>query len=64
VGQLALAWLLAQGPEMVPMPGTRRKERLFENFGRTAVDLSESDLTEISNAIPAGSAAGARYPEA
>jgi len=49
---------------MVPMPGTRRKERLFENFGRTAVDLSESDLTEISNAIPAGSAAGARYPEA
>ncbi len=62
-GQLALAWLLAQGPDIIPIPGTKRKERLLENLGALAVDLSESDISEISDAIPAGSAAGTRYPE-
>jgi aryl-alcohol dehydrogenase-like predicted oxidoreductase len=62
-GQLALAWLLAQGPDIVPIPGTKRKERLVENLGALAVELSESDIGEISDAIPAGSAAGTRYPE-
>jgi aryl-alcohol dehydrogenase-like predicted oxidoreductase len=62
-GQLALAWLLAQGPDVIPIPGTKRRERLVENLGALAVQLSESDIGEISDAIPAGSAAGTRYPE-
>jgi aryl-alcohol dehydrogenase-like predicted oxidoreductase len=62
-GQLALAWLLAQGPDIIPIPGTKRKERLLENLGALSVDLSEGDVGEISDAIPAGSAAGTRYPE-
>jgi aryl-alcohol dehydrogenase-like predicted oxidoreductase len=62
-GQLALAWLLAQGPDVIPIPGTKRKERLLENLGALAIDLNESDISEISDAIPVGSAAGTRYPE-
>jgi len=62
-GQLALAWLLAQGPDIIPIPGTKRKERLLENLGACAVALSEGDIGEISAAIPAGAAAGTRYPE-
>src|SRR5215470_14087651 len=62
-GQLALAWLLAQGPDIIPIPGTKRKERLVENLGALAVELSVADITEISAAIPSGSAAGTRYPE-
>jgi aryl-alcohol dehydrogenase-like predicted oxidoreductase len=62
-GQLALAWLLAQGPDIIPIPGTKRKERLVENIGALAVDLSEADIAEISAAIPPGAAAGTRYPE-
>jgi aryl-alcohol dehydrogenase-like predicted oxidoreductase len=62
-GQLALAWLLAQGPDIIPIPGTKRRERLLENLGALAVSLSKSDVEEISNAIPAGAAAGTRYPE-
>ncbi len=63
-GQLALAWLLAQGDDIVPIPGTKRKERLLENIGALAIDLSATDLAQISDAIPAGAAAGLRYPEA
>jgi aryl-alcohol dehydrogenase-like predicted oxidoreductase len=63
-GQLALAWLLAQGPDIVPIPGTKRKERLAENVGALAVELSEADVAEISAAVPPGAAAGLRYPEA
>jgi aryl-alcohol dehydrogenase-like predicted oxidoreductase len=63
-GQLALAWLLAQGGDIIPIPGTKRKERLVENLGALAVKLSASDISEISEAIPAGAAAGTRYPEA
>ncbi len=63
-GQLALAWLLAQGEDIVPIPGTKRKERLLENLGALAIDLSEDDLAQISDAIPVGAAAGLRYPEA
>lgn len=61
--QLALAWLLAQGPDIIPIPGTKRKERLWENIGALAVDLSAADITEISAAIPPGATAGLRYPE-
>jgi aryl-alcohol dehydrogenase-like predicted oxidoreductase len=63
-GQLALAWLLAQGPDIIPIPGTKRSERLVENLGALSVALSKADVAEISAAIPPGSAAGTRYPEA
>jgi aryl-alcohol dehydrogenase-like predicted oxidoreductase len=63
-GQLALAWLLAQGEDIVPIPGTKRKERLLENIGGLAVDLTEDELAQIADAIPVGAAAGLRYPEA
>src|SRR5438445_561078 len=62
--QLALAWLLAQGPDVVPIPGTKRKERLEENLGALKVELSAEDVKRIAEAVPAGVAAGARYPEA
>ena len=62
-GQLALAWLLAQDPNLIPIPGTKRKERLHENLGALDVVLSAADVAEISQAIPAGAAAGTRYPE-
>jgi aryl-alcohol dehydrogenase-like predicted oxidoreductase len=63
-GQLALAWLLAQGKDIVPIPGTKRKERLIENIGALSVELTAADLAQISSAIPIGAAAGLRYPEA
>ena len=63
-GQLALAWLLAQGKDIIPIPGTKRKQRLLENIGALAIDLTAADLAQISAAIPAGAAAGLRYPEA
>lgn len=62
-GQLALAWLLAQGPDIIPIPGTKRKDRLSENIGALAVDLTAADILEISAAVPPGAAAGLRYPE-
>ena len=61
--QLCLAWLLAQGPDVLPIPGTKRSERLEENFGATRVDLTAADADRISTAIPIGAAAGTRYPE-
>jgi aryl-alcohol dehydrogenase-like predicted oxidoreductase len=63
LGQLALAWVLAQGQDIVPIPGTKRKERLLENVGALAVELTEDDLAQISDVIPIGAAAGLRYPE-
>ena len=62
-GQLAIAWLLAQGDDIIPIPGTKRKERLLENIGALEVRLSDKEIEEISAAIPAGAAAGTRYPE-
>jgi aryl-alcohol dehydrogenase-like predicted oxidoreductase len=63
VGQLVLAWLLAQGPDIVPIPGTKRRERLEENVGALGVKLSAADVERISDAVPVGAAAGLRYPE-
>ena len=60
VSQLALAWLLAQGDDIVPIPGTRRIERLQENLGAADVTLSADDLTSIKAILPDG-AYGARY---
>jgi aryl-alcohol dehydrogenase-like predicted oxidoreductase len=61
--QLALAWVLAQGDDIVPIPGTRHPERVEENVGALNVVLSESDLRRIDAAAPKGIAAGERYPE-
>ncbi len=63
-GQLVLAWLLAQGDDIVPIPGTKHKARLLENIGALSVHLSAADLAQMSDAIPIGAAAGLRYPEA
>ena len=61
--QLALAWVLAQGDDIVPIPGTRHPERVEENAGALNVVLSENDLRRIDTAAPKGAAAGERYPE-
>jgi aryl-alcohol dehydrogenase-like predicted oxidoreductase len=61
--QLVLAWLLAQGPDVVPIPGTKRQERLEDNLGALQVRLSAEDVRRISEAIPLGAAAGDRYPD-
>jgi aryl-alcohol dehydrogenase-like predicted oxidoreductase len=63
-GQLVLAWLLAQGPEVVAIPGTKRLDRLQENLGALSVSLSPADVARIGEAVPKGAAAGPRYPEA
>jgi aryl-alcohol dehydrogenase-like predicted oxidoreductase len=62
-GQLALAWLLAQGDDIVPIPGTKRREYLEENAGAAGVTLTADDLARIEEAMPRGSAAGERYTE-
>jgi aryl-alcohol dehydrogenase-like predicted oxidoreductase len=61
--QIALAWLLARKPWIVPIPGTRKLERLDENLGAVAVDLTSADLREIDQAASALTVQGARYPE-
>jgi aryl-alcohol dehydrogenase-like predicted oxidoreductase len=61
--QLALAWLLAQGEDIVPIPGTKRRSYLEENAGAADVRLSESDLRRIDEAAPQGVTSGPRYPE-
>jgi aryl-alcohol dehydrogenase-like predicted oxidoreductase len=61
--QIALAWLLAQKPWIAPIPGTRRLERLDENIGATAIDLTPDDLREIESAASEIKVEGARYPE-
>ena len=62
-GQLALAWLLHQGEDIVPIPGTKRREYLEENAAAAEVELTPDDLRRIEEAIPRGSAAGERYSE-
>jgi aryl-alcohol dehydrogenase-like predicted oxidoreductase len=62
--QLALAWLLAQGDDIVPIPGTTRRARLEENAGAVDVALTDADLARIEAVAPVGFAAGARYDEA
>jgi aryl-alcohol dehydrogenase-like predicted oxidoreductase len=62
--QIALAWLLARKPWIVPIPGTRKLERLDENVGAAAVELTSADLREIDGAASKITIQGARYPEA
>jgi aryl-alcohol dehydrogenase-like predicted oxidoreductase len=62
--QLALAWVMAQGEDIVPIPGTKKMRYLEENIAAAKVVLSKADLTQLDKAIPHGAAAGMRYPEA
>jgi len=62
--QLALAWVLVQGNDIVPIPGTKRRKYLQENVGALDVDLSSKDLERIEEVAPKDSFAGSRYPEA
>ena len=61
--QIALAWLLAQKPWMAPIPGTTKLERLEENIGAVAVELTPDDLREIDEAASKITVQGERYPE-
>ncbi|SMB89058.1 aldo/keto reductase [Deinococcus hopiensis] len=62
--QLALAWLLAQGQDIVPIPGTKRVKYLEDNLGAVEVHLSADDLAQLEAVFPVGAAAGERYPAA
>jgi aryl-alcohol dehydrogenase-like predicted oxidoreductase len=61
--QLALAWVLAQGDDVVPIPGTKQRRYLDENIAALAIELSEDDLRAIDAAAPVGSSAGDRYAD-
>jgi aryl-alcohol dehydrogenase-like predicted oxidoreductase len=61
--QLALAWVLAQGSDIVPIPGTKRRTYLDQNLGALDISLTPADLHRIDEAAPRGAAVGARYPE-
>ncbi len=63
VAQLCLAWLLAQGEDLLPIPGTKNLGRLKENLGALDITLSQAELDAIAEVIPVGAAAGTRYPE-
>jgi aryl-alcohol dehydrogenase-like predicted oxidoreductase len=61
--QLALAWVLAQGETIVPIPGTTKAKHLQDNLGALAVQLSDDDLQQLDEILPGGAAAGERYPD-
>jgi len=61
--QLALAWVLARGGDIIPIPGTKRAARVDENIGAAAIQLSEGDMAMIEEAMPPGAGAGNRYPD-
>ena len=63
VAQLCLAWLLAQGDDVIPIPGTKSLDRLRENLGAMDITLTPQELDAIAEVLPAGAAAGTRYPE-
>ena len=61
--QLALAWVLAQGRDIVPIPGTKRRKYVEENAGAADVELTNADIERINDVLSAEQVAGARYPE-
>lgn len=63
-GQLALAWVLAQGDDIVPIPGTKRRRYLEENLAAETIALTKAEVDEIASLVPPGSARGTRYPAA
>jgi len=62
-GQIALAWLLARGDDVVPIPGTKRRAHLEENVGAAGIGLTEADLELLNGALQPGTVQGSRYPE-
>jgi aryl-alcohol dehydrogenase-like predicted oxidoreductase len=62
-GQLALAWVLAQGKDIVPIPGTKRREYLEENVAATEIELTPEDLARLDEAAPPGATSGDRYAD-
>jgi len=62
VAQAAVAWVAAQGDDIVPLVGTRRRDRLAEAVGAIDLKLSATDISAIERAVPKGAAAGDRYP--
>ena len=64
VAQIAIAWVAAQGKDIVPVVGARRRDRLTEALGALSVELSQADMAAIDRAVPKDAAAGGRYPEA
>ena len=61
--QLALAWVMHRGDDVVPIPGTKRRSYLAENVAATRIELTEDDMRALDEAVPAGAAAGERYPD-
>ncbi len=64
MSQVALAWVLSRGDDVVPIPGTKRRKYLEENVGAVDVTLDERDIARLEGGFPPGVAAGFRYPEA
>lgn len=64
VAQVAIAWVAAQGSDIVPLVGARRRDRLGEALGAQDIELSAADLRDLAQAVPVGAAAGERYPQA
>ena len=64
VAQIAIAWVAAQGEDIIPLIGARRRDRLAEALGALDVRLTEEDLAAIERIVPKGAAAGDRYPKA
>lgn len=62
-GQVALAWVAAQGGDVVPIPGTKRRRYLEENAAAREIALPEADLGRLSEAVPADAVSGDRYPD-
>jgi aryl-alcohol dehydrogenase-like predicted oxidoreductase len=60
--QVAIAWVLSRGPDIVPLVGARRRDRLAESLGALDVELTKDDLARIEQAVPRNAAAGERYP--
>jgi aryl-alcohol dehydrogenase-like predicted oxidoreductase len=63
-GQIALAWVMAKGDDIIPIPGTKKVDRLEENLGALKIDLSPADIAAIERAAPPEAVAGDRYPAA
>ncbi len=63
LAQIALAWVMAKGEDIIPIPGTKKISRLEENIGATEINLSTEEIAAIEKAVPPGSVTGARYPE-
>jgi len=60
---VALAWVLAQGPDVVPIPGTKRRDYLEQNAAAARVALSAAEIAQLAKTFPPGVASGTRYPE-